>query len=157
MSTCKRARFEHILSSFRLNVPQILSASTTTAFAPTSTARTPTAPALHPTHCPVPSVRRHMQAVVAEFRSILKDVARVVHGTSTERPRIRTAAGRILYRTRHLPWESELFEYAQAIRRVNGELESRRMRAKERTERVAVRDRWLRRLQDDIERLYDAC
>ena len=98
-----------------------------------------------------------MQAVVAEFRSILKDVARVVHGTSTERPRIRTAAGRILYRTRHLPWESELFEYAQAIRRVNGELESRRMRAKERTERVAARDRWLRRLQGDIERLYDAC
>ena len=98
-----------------------------------------------------------MQAVVAEFRSVLKDVARVVHGTSTERPRIRTAAGRILYRTRRLPWERELFEVAQAIRRVNDELESRPMRAKEQAERVAMRDRWLRRLQDDIERLYDAC
>ena len=98
-----------------------------------------------------------MQAVVVEFRSVLKEVARVVHGTSTERSRIRTAAGRILYRTRRLPWERELFGYAHAIRRLNEQLESKRMRAKERVERVALRDRWLRRLQDDIERLYDAC
>ena len=87
-----------------------------------------------------------MQAVVAEFRSVLKDVAHVVHGTSFERPRIRTAAGRILYRTRRLPWERELFEVAQSIRRLNEQLESKRMRARERTERVVVRDRWLRRL-----------
>eukprot|EP01047_Picozoa_sp_COSAG01_P128775 COSAG01_NODE_58164_length_307_cov_3.014423_1_plen_48_part_10 len=35
--------------------------------------------------------------------------AAALHGTSTERPRIRTVAGRILYRTRRLPWERELF------------------------------------------------
>ena len=98
-----------------------------------------------------------MQAVVAEFRSVLKDVARVVHGTSSERPRIRTAAGRILYRTRRLPWERQLFEVAQATRRVNDELESKRMRAVERSKTVAVRDRLLQRLQDDVERHYDAC
>ena len=98
-----------------------------------------------------------MQAVVAEFRSVLKEVARVVHSTSTERSRIRTAAGRILYRTRRLPWERELFGYAHAIRRLNEQLESKRMRAVERSKTVAVRDRLLQRLQDDVERHYDAC
>ena len=68
LSTCKRARFEHTLSSFRLTARHVLPASTTTAFAPTSTARTPTtttstAPALYSTHCPVPSVRRHTTAL----------------------------------------------------------------------------------------------
>ena len=98
-----------------------------------------------------------MQAVVAEFRSVLKDVARVVHGTSSERPRIRTAAGRILYRTRHLPWERELVGYAHAIRRLNEQVESNRMRAVERSETVAMRDQLLRRLQERVECLYDAC
>jgi hypothetical protein len=98
-----------------------------------------------------------MQAVEAEFRSVLKEVARVVHSTSTERSRIRTAAGRILYRTRRLPWERELFGYAHAIRRLNDELESRRMRAVERSKTVVVRDRLLQRLQEGVERHYDAC
>jgi hypothetical protein len=56
-----------------------------------------------------------------------------------------------------LPWERELFGYAHAIRRLNEQLESKRMRAVEQSKTVAVRDRLLRRLQDDIERHYDAC
>jgi hypothetical protein len=163
MSGCKRA-YVDIFSAFRCKVPdrfskypRPMSATTSTAAIPISTIIASTAPAWFDSHCPEPSVRRHMQAVVAEFRSVLKEVARVVHGTSTERSRIRTAAGRILYRTRRLPWERELFGYAHAIRRLNEQLESKRMRAVERSKTVAVRDRLLQRLQDDIERHYDAC
>ena len=164
MSGCKRAYVDTIFSTFRCKVPdrsstcpRLMSATTSAAVIPTFTTTTTTAPAWYDSHCPEPSVRRHMQAVVAEFRSVLKEVARVVHGTSTERSRIRTAAGRILYHTRRLPWERELFGYAHAIRRLNEQLESKRMRAVERSKTVAVRDRLLRRLQDDIERHYDAC
>ena len=110
-------------------------------------------------HVPPPaSVRRHMDRVVAEFRSVLKDVARVVHGTSTERPCIRTVAGRILYRTGRLPWERELFSYAQSIRRLNKELESTRMRAAERWEVLAAKERFSQRLDDErLNKLYDTC
>jgi hypothetical protein len=164
MSGCKRAYVDAIFSAFRWKVPdhfskypRPISATTSTAAIPISTIIASTVPALYDSHCPEPSVCRHMQAMVAEFRSVLKEVARVVHGTSTERSRIRTAAGRILYRTRRLPWERELFGYAHAIRRLNEQLESKRMRAVERSKTVAVRDRLLQRLQDDIERHYDAC
>jgi hypothetical protein len=164
MSGCKRAYVDTIFSAFRCKVPdrfskypRPISATTSTAAIPTSTTTASTAPAWYDSHCPEPSVRRHMQAVEAEFRSVLKEVARVVHSTSTERSRIRTAAGRILYRTRRLPWERELFGYAHAIRRLNEQLESKRMRAVEQSKTVAVRDRLLQRLQDDVERHYDAC
>ena len=109
-------------------------------------------------HVPPPaSVRRHMDRVVAEFRSVLKDVARVVHGTSTERPCIRTVAGRILYRTGRLPWERELFSYAQSIRRLNKELGSTRMRAAERWEVLAAKERLSQRLDERLNKLYDTC
>jgi hypothetical protein len=88
---------------------------------------------------------------------MLKDVARVVHGTSTERPRIRTVAGRILYRTRRLPWERELFSYAQSIRRLNKELESTRMRAAEQWEVLAAKERLSQRLDERLNKLYDTC
>ena len=47
-------------------------------------------------------------------------------------------ARRILYRTRRLPWERELFSYAQSIWRLNQESESTRMRATERWEVLAA-------------------
>ena len=109
-------------------------------------------------HVPPPaSVRRHRDRVVAEFRSVLKDVARVVHGTSTERTRIRTVAGRILCRTRRLPWERELFSYSQSIRRLNKELESTRMRAAERWEVLAAKERLSQRLDERLNKLYGTC
>ena len=109
-------------------------------------------------HVPPPaSVRRHMDMVVAEFRGVLKDVARVVHDTSTERTRICTVAGRILYRTRRLPWQRELFSYAQSIRRLNKELESTRMRAAERWEVLAAKERLSQRLDERLNKLYGTC
>ena len=109
-------------------------------------------------HVPPPaSVRHHLDRAVAEFRSVLKDVARVVHGTSTERTRIRTVADRILYRTQRLPWERELFSYSQSIRRLNKELESTRMRAAERWEVLAAKERLSQRLDDRLNKLYDTC
>ena len=106
---------------------------------------------------PSASVRHHLDRVVAEFRSVLKDVARVVHGTSMERTRIRTVAGRILCRTRRLPWERELFSYSQSIRRLNKELESTRMRAAERWEVLAAKERFSQRLDERLNKLYDTC
>lgn len=84
-----------------------------------------------------------MDMVVAEFRGVLKDVARVVHGTSTERPHIRTVANRILYCTRRLPWERELFSYAQSIRCLNKVL--------------AAKERLFCRLDERLDKLYDTC
>eukprot|EP01047_Picozoa_sp_COSAG01_P010470 COSAG01_NODE_442_length_17020_cov_26.699622_15_plen_360_part_00 len=76
---------------------------------------------------------------------------------STERTRIRTVAGRILYRTGRLPWERELFSYAQSIRRLNKELESTRMQAAERWEVLAAKERFSQRLDKRLNKLYDTC
>ena len=75
---------------------------------------------------PPVSVRRQMNAVMAEYRSVLKNVAWVRYHPSLpwhqQRRHIRTTAGQILFRTRRVPWERALFGYSRDIQLFEGNL-----------------------------------
>jgi hypothetical protein len=110
---------------------------------------------------PPVSVRRQIGAVMAEFRSVLKNVAWVRYHPSLpwhqQRRRIRTTAGQILFRTQRVPWERALFGYSRDIQHLRRQLVARRLRTAERLELTSVIDRLWRRFLERLDRIYDTC
>ena len=110
---------------------------------------------------PPVSVQRQMNAVMAEYRSVLKNVAWVRYHPSLpwhqQRRHIRTTAGQILFRTRRVPWERALFGYSRDIQHLRRQLASRRLRATERLELTSVIDRLWRRYLERLDTIYDTC
>jgi hypothetical protein len=110
---------------------------------------------------PPVTMRRRMDAVMAEYRSVLKNVAWVRYHPSLpwhqQRRHIRTAAGQILFRTRRVPWERALFGYSRDMQHLRRQLSSRRLRAAERLELKSVIDRLWRRFLERLDTIYDTC
>jgi hypothetical protein len=110
---------------------------------------------------PPVSVRRRLDAVMAEYRSVLKNVVWVRYHPSLpwhqQRRHIRTAAGQILFRTRRVPWERALFGYSRDMQHLRRQLSSRRLRAAERLELKSVIDRLWRRFLERLDTIYDTC
>lgn len=110
---------------------------------------------------PPVSVQRQMNAVMAEYRSVLKNVAWVRYHPSLpwhqQRRHIRTTAGQILFRTRRVPWERALFGYSRDIRHLRRQVASRRLRAAERLELKSVINRLWRRFLMRLDTIYDTC
>ena len=110
---------------------------------------------------PPVTMRRRMDAVMAEYRSVLKNVAWVRYHPSLpwdqQRRHIRTAAGQILFRTRRVPWERALFGYSRDIQHLRRQLASRRLRAAKRLELTSVIDRLWRRFLEQLDTIYDTC
>jgi hypothetical protein len=110
---------------------------------------------------PPVSVRRQMDAVMTEYRSVLKNVAWVRYHPSLpwhqQRRHIRTTAGQILFRTRRVPWERALFGYSRDIQHLRRQLASTRLCADERLELKSVIDRLWRRFLERLDTIYDTC
>ena len=106
-------------------------------------------------------MRRRMDAVIAEYRSVLKNVAWVRYHPSLpwhqQRKHIRTAAGQILFRTRRVPWERALFGYSRDIQHLRRQLASRRSQADKRLELMLVIDRLWRRFLERLDTICDTC
>ena len=110
---------------------------------------------------PPVSVQRQMNAVMAEYRSVLKNVAWVRYHPSLpwhqQRRHIRTTAGQILFRTQRVPWERALFGYSRDIQHLRRQLVARRLRADETLELNSVIDRLWRRFLERLDTIYDTC
>ena len=110
---------------------------------------------------PPVSVQRRLDAVMAEFRGVLKNVAWVRYHPSLpwhqQRRHICTAAGQILFRTRRVPWERALFGYSRGIQHLRRQLASQRLQVTERLELKLVIDRLWRRFLEQLDRIYDTC
>jgi hypothetical protein len=106
-------------------------------------------------------MRRQMDAVVAEYRSVLKNVAWVRHHPSLpwhqQRRHIRTTAGQILFRSQRVPWERALFGYSRDIQHLRRQLVARRLRTAERLELNTVIDRLWGRFLERLDTIYDTC
>jgi hypothetical protein len=102
-----------------------------------------------------------MDAVMTEYRSVLKNVAWVRYHPSLpwhqQRRHIRTTTGQILFRTQRVPWERVLFGYSRDIQHLRRQLASRRLRAAERLELTSVIDRLWRRFLERLDTIYDTC
>ena len=110
---------------------------------------------------PPVSVRRRLDAVIVEYRSVLKNVAWVRYHPSLpwhqQRKHIRTTAGQILFRTRRVPWGRALFGTSRDIQHLRRQLVARRLRADERLELNTVIDRLWRRFLERLDTIYDTC
>jgi preprotein translocase subunit SecA len=107
------------------------------------------------------TMRRQMDAVITEYRSVLKNVASVRYHPSLpwhqQRRHIRTAAGQILFRTQRVPWERARFGYSRDIQYLRRQVASRRLRAAERLVLKSVIDRLWRRYLERLDTIYDTC